>query len=71
MPKEEHIYLEGRVVELLPGNAVRVELANGHRMITRMSGRYRMSFNVLGTGDTVLIEVSPFDLSNGWILEKK
>lgn len=71
MPKEDAIYLEARVIEMLSGNMVRVELANGHRILARMSGQFRMSFHRLEPGDTVTIELSPFDLSKGCILEKK
>lgn len=70
MPGEEAIRVEGTVVEKLPNNLFRVELKNGHRFIAHVSGKLRMSFVRLLSGDSVTVEMSPYDLSKGCIVLK-
>jgi len=68
VPREEAIRVEGTVVEVLPNNLFRVELKNGHRFMAHTSGRMRMNFVRLVTGDKVTVEMSPYDLSKGLII---
>ena len=68
MPREEAIRVEGTVVEVLPNNLFRVELANGHRFVAHTSGKMRMNFIRLVSGDKVTVEMSPYDLSKGLIV---
>ena len=68
MPKEEAIEVEGTVVEPLPNAMFRVELKNGHRVLAHISGKMRMHFIRILPGDTVKIELSPYDLTRGWIV---
>ena len=68
MPREEAIRVEGTVVEVLPNNLFRVELANGHRFMAHTSGKMRMNFIRLVAGDRVTVEMSPYDLSKGLII---
>lgn len=65
--KEEAIEVEGTVVEPLPNAFFRVELANGHRVLARVSGKIRMNFIRILPGDRVLVELSPYDLTQGRI----
>jgi translation initiation factor IF-1 len=46
----------------------RVELSNGHRVLAHTSGRMRLTTSRIGVGDTVTIQVSPYDLSTGSIV---
>jgi len=46
----------------------RVELANGHRLLAYVTGKARLSFAHLATGDKVRLEMSPYDLSEGRII---
>lgn len=71
MYREEAIEVEGRVVELLPNTVFRVELANGHRILAHISGKLRMNFIRLSPGDTVTVEMSPYDFSKGCIAFKE
>ena len=71
MPREEAIEVEGKVVEVLPNNRFRVELANGHRVLAFLSGKMRMDFVRLALGDTVTVQISPYDLSKGCIASKE
>jgi translation initiation factor IF-1 len=55
-------------VDVLPNNLFRVELANGHRFVAHASGKLRMHFIRLVSGDEVMVEMSPYDLSKGLIV---
>jgi translation initiation factor IF-1 len=67
MAKKEAIEVEGTVVEALPNAMFRVELANGHEVLAHISGKIRMHYIRILPGDSVLIELSPYDLSRGRI----
>ncbi|HIC86261.1 MAG TPA: translation initiation factor IF-1 [Desulfobacterales bacterium] len=68
MPKEEGIEVEGVVIETLPNAMFRVELKNGHRVLAHISGKMRMHFIKILPGDTVVVELSPYDLNRGRII---
>jgi translation initiation factor IF-1 len=44
-----------------------VELANGHEVLAHISGKIRKHFIKILTGDRVLVELSPYDLTRGRI----
>jgi len=67
MAKEDVIEVEGAVLETLPNAMFRVELANGHRVLARLSGKMRMHFIKILPGDRVTVQLSPYDLSRGRI----
>jgi len=67
MAKEEAIQVQGTVVETLPNAMFRVELENGHKILAHISGKMRMHFIKILPGDTVTVELSPYDLSRGRI----
>jgi len=69
--KEEPITLEGKVLETLPNAMFRVELSNGHRVLAHVSGKMRMNFIRILPGDTVTLELSPYDLSRGRIIRRE
>ena len=71
MSGEEAIQVEGRVVEVLPNSIYRVELPNGHRILAHVSGKMRLNFVRIASGDTVTVEMSPYDLSKGCIAFKE
>ena len=68
MAKEEAIEMEGIVTEALPNTTFRVELENGHNIIAHISGKMRKNYIRILTGDKVLVEISPYDLSKGRIV---
>ena len=68
MAKEEAIQVEGKVKEALPNTQFRVELANGHQVIAHVAGRMRRNFIRIIPGDTVTVEISPYDLGKGRIV---
>ena len=67
MAKDDVIEVEGTVVEALPNATFQVELANGHRLLAHISGKLRMNFIRILPGDTVTVEMSPYDLTKGRI----
>ena len=68
MSKADVIEIEGKVVEKLPNAMFRVELENGHIVLAHISGKLRMNYIKILPGDTVTIEMSPYDLSKGRII---
>ena len=68
MAKQEAIQVEGKVLETLPNAMFRVELPNGHKVLAHVSGKMRMYFIRILPGDTVTVELSPYDLSRGRII---
>ncbi len=67
MAKEELIEVEGVIKEALPNAMFRVELDNGHIVLAHISGKIRKHFIRILPGDTVKLELSPYDLSRGRI----
>lgn len=65
--KEKGIELEGVVIEPLPNCMFRVELSNGMKVLSMISGKMRMNFIRILAGDKVMVELSPYDLSRGRI----
>lgn len=67
MAKEDFIEVEGKVIETLPNTTFRVELENGHQILATISGKLRMNYIKILTGDKVKVEMSPYDLNRGRI----
>lgn len=61
------IEVEGKVVAVLPGTMFKVELSNGHVVLAHISGKLRKHFIKIATGDTVKMEMSPYDLEKARI----
>ena len=70
MAKEDHIEMKGLVVESLPNTMFRVKLENGHMVLAHISGRMRKNFIRILTGDAVLVELTPYDLTKGRIIHR-
>jgi translation initiation factor IF-1 len=68
MAKKDAIRLQAKVVEALPNAMFRVELENGHKVLAHVSGKMRMHFIRILPGDTVTVEMSPYDLHRGRIV---
>jgi translation initiation factor IF-1 len=67
MSKEEHIEMEGTVIETLPNTMFRVELENGHVVTAHISGKMRKHYIRILRGDKVTVEMTPYDLSKARI----
>jgi translation initiation factor IF-1 len=68
MVKKDTIRLQAKVTEALPNAMFRVELENGHKVLAHVSGKMRMNFIRILPGDTVTVEMSPYDLNRGRII---
>jgi translation initiation factor IF-1 len=68
MAKEDHIEMTGTIIETLPNTMFRVKLENGHIVIAHISGRMRKNYIRILTGDTVKVELTPYDLTKGRII---
>lgn len=67
MAKQEAIEMEGIVTEVLPGQKFRVRVQNDHMVLAYAAGKMsKFRIRVL-VGDTVTLEVSPYDLTRGRI----
>ena len=66
--KEDHIEMEGVVIDTLPNTVFRVELDNKHVVMAHISGKMRMHFIKILPGDKVTVELSPYDLTRGRIV---
>ena len=60
--------MTGVVLESLPNAMFRVELENKHQVLAHVSGKMRKNFIRILTGDRVLLELSPYDLTRGRII---
>jgi translation initiation factor IF-1 len=67
MTKEEPIKVQGKVLETLPNAMFKVELENKHQVLAHLSGKMRMHFIKILPGDSVTVELSPYDLTRGRI----
>ena len=67
MSKEDHIEMAGVVTETLPNTMFRVRLENGHIIIAHISGKMRKNYIRILTGDSVTVELTPYDLTKGRI----
>lgn len=70
MGKTDAIRVHAKVVEALPNATFRVELDNGHKVLAHVSGRMRMNFIRILPGDIVTVEMSPYDLTRGRIIQR-
>lgn len=68
MAKEESIEMSGTVIDSLPNTTFRVKLENGHVINAHISGRMRKNYIRILTGDKVMVELTPYDLTRGRII---
>ncbi len=71
MPKDDRIEMEGKVIDTLPNTTFRVKLESGHTVIAHISGKMRMNYIRILTGDQVRVELTPYDLSKGRIVYRE
>ena len=68
MAKEDFLELKGKILELLPNAMFRVKLENNHEVLAHTAGKLRKNRIRVLTGDNVLVEVTPYDLTKGIII---
>lgn len=67
MAKQSNIEIDGTIIESLSNAMFRAELENGHVVIAHISGKMRMHYIKILTGDKVRLEMSPYDLTKARI----
>ena len=68
MDKQDFLELKGKVTELLPNTMFRVTLENKHEILSHIAGKLKKNRIRILTGDNVLVEVTPYDLTKGRII---
>ena len=71
MSREHAFKVEGKVIEVLANGTCRIELSNGHRLLGFATGRAREKVGSLAAGESVKLELSPYDLSEARIIFEK
>jgi len=66
--KKDTIRLQAKVIDALPNAVFKVQLENGHEIMAHVSGKMRMHFIRILPGDSVVVEMSPYDLNRGRIV---
>ena len=67
MAKDELMEFTGTVKELLPNAMFRVLLDNNHEIIAHTAGKMRKFRIRVLAGDSVTVEMTPYDLTKGRI----
>ena len=65
--ESDSIEMTGTVVEVLPNAFFRVKLENEHLVLAHVAGKMRKFFIKIIQGDTVTVQLSPYDLDRGRI----
>ena len=71
MTKKDAIRVDATEREALPNAVFKVTLENEHEVLAHVSGKMRMNFIRILPGDTVTVELSPYDLTRGRIVLRK
>ncbi len=65
MPKEEAVEVMGTVTDVLPNAQFRIILEGGHKVLAYAAGKLKRHKIRIIVGDTVRVELSPYDLTRG------
>ena len=68
MSKQDLLEFRGKVTDLLPNAMFRVKLENNHEVLAHTAGKLRKNRIRILTGDNVMVEVTPYDLTKGRII---
>jgi translation initiation factor IF-1 len=67
MSQGQILELEGKILQVLPGTMFRIELANKHVVLGRISGKLRKNYIRINPGDRVKVEMNTADLTTAMI----
>jgi len=65
---EDVMEFKGVVIESLPNATFKVKLENNHVINAHISGKMRKNYIRILTGDSVRVEITPYDLTKGRII---
>ena len=67
MPREDFIEVPAKVIEALPNGQFKVQLDTGQKVYAYLAGKMRIHYIRIVPGDTVMVELSAYDLKHGRI----
>ena len=67
MSKQDFLSFKGKVLDLLPNAMFRVQLENSHIVTAHAAGKLRKNRIRVLQGDSVTVEMTPYDLTKGRI----
>lgn len=67
----ETVRAVGTVKDVLPNALYRVELASGESVVTHVAVPLRLRAVRILPGDVVTVELSPYDMSRGRVVEQR
>ena len=67
MSKQDLLSFKGKVLDLLPNAMFRVQLENSHIVTAHAAGKLRKNRSRVLQGDSVIVEMTPYDLTKGRI----
>jgi translation initiation factor IF-1 len=70
MPDSNNIEVEGLITEALPNALFRIKLDSGQEILGHLSGKMRMHYIKVVSGDRVIVQMTPYDLSKGRIVKR-
>ena len=70
MTKDDVIEMTGKVIEVLPDSKFRIDLENHHSVLGYLSGRMIQNRIQVMVGDSVIVQLTPYDLSRGRITRR-
>lgn len=70
MTKKDIIEVTGTVIEVLADSKYRITLESGHTILGYMSGRMKKNKIQVIISDSVLVELTPYDLTRGRITRR-
>ena len=68
MAKQQAIQQDGTITVALSNAMFRIELENGHIVTAHISGKIRKHYIRILRGDSVMVALTPYDLSKGRII---
>jgi len=68
LSKQDLLEFKGKVIDLLPNAMFRVQLENGHTVTAHTAGKLRKNRIRVLQGDSVIVEMTPYDLTKGRII---
>jgi translation initiation factor IF-1 len=71
MAKEELLEFKGVITEILPNAMFRVKLENDHEILAHTAGKMRKNRIRVLAGDSVVVEMTPYDLTKGRIIYRE
>ncbi|MGD6858614.1 MAG: translation initiation factor IF-1 [Enterobacteriaceae bacterium] len=65
---KKNIEAKGIVIETLPNTTFKVKLENNNIILAYISGKIRKNYIRILTGDSVTVELTPYDKNRGRII---